>query len=111
MSEDRPSYRFQPGNQAWKSRSSHGRKPIFETSGGLWDACVDYFEWVELNPLEATFYKGKFFDKPVEITRPMTEKGLCIFLDISTDTWRQYKVRDDFIGVTTRAYDGKVTGH
>jgi len=105
MSEDKPSYQFQLGNKAWKSRNSHGRKLIFKNSDELWDACVEYFEWVEANPLKATFYKGRVFDKPVEIIRPMTEKGLCVFLGINRNTLSEYKLRQGFIGVTTRVCD------
>jgi hypothetical protein len=35
--------------------------------------------------------------------RAMTIDGLCLFLDISTDTWKLYKDREDFIGVTRKA--------
>jgi len=49
--------KFLPGNNFWKARSSHGRKPIFETPEDLWSACVEYFEWVEANPL----YERKVF--------------------------------------------------
>ncbi|MFW5394207.1 terminase small subunit, partial [Yersinia sp. 2544 StPb PI] len=44
----------------------------------------------------------------------MTLKGLCLFLDISDETWRSYRAREDFIGVITRAenviYDQKFSG-
>ena len=40
--------------------------------------------------------------------------GLCIFLDISQDTWEDYKKREDFIGITTRVegiiYSQKLEG-
>ena len=39
------------GNQFWKARSSHGRKPIFESPEKLLEACAEYFVWVEANPL------------------------------------------------------------
>ena len=42
------------GNQFWKARSSHGRKPIFPTPDALWEACQEYFQWVEDNPLKET---------------------------------------------------------
>ena len=32
----------------------------------------------------------------------MTIMGLCQFLDISEDAWADYRVRQDFGGVTTR---------
>ena len=41
------------GNQFWKQRSTHGRKPIFETAEALEAACYEYFQWIEDNPLMA----------------------------------------------------------
>lgn len=44
----------------------------------------------------------------------MTISGLCIFLDISMQTWLDYKGRKDFIDITTRVeniiYNQKFTG-
>lgn len=34
--------------------------------------------------------------------RAMTIEGLCLFLDISTEGWKLYKSRQDYVGVTTR---------
>jgi hypothetical protein len=84
-------------------RSSHGRKPIFSDPEQLWDACVQYFEWCEENPL----YEEKVFSaheglRRAEVMkmRAMTIQGLCFFLGISDETWANYKTRDDFIGIT-----------
>jgi hypothetical protein len=41
------------GNQFWKIRSSHGRNPIFAKPDDLWEACCQYFEWVDKHPLTA----------------------------------------------------------
>ncbi|MCA0451494.1 MAG: DNA-packaging protein [Proteobacteria bacterium] len=97
------------GNSFWKARSSHGRKPIFPTPDDLWDACVEYFEWVEANPLQSSelvAYQGA--GKLVEVPkmRAMTITGLCIFLDIATSTWRSWadskSDNKDLLAVTTR---------
>jgi hypothetical protein len=92
-------------NKFWKSRSSHGRKPIFQTPDDLWTACLQYFDWVDDNPL----YECKAFghkDGPQTIDLPkmraMTITGLCIFLDIGRRTWDDYRAREDFVPVTTR---------
>tara|TARA_A100000171_G_scaffold4204_2_gene3458 strand:- start:17684 stop:18187 length:504 start_codon:yes stop_codon:yes gene_type:complete len=93
------------GNSFWKQRSSHGRNPIFKKPEQLWDACCEYFEWVEANPLQETQYK-QANGEPVPVIIPkmraMTIGGLCIFLDISEDTWREHRTREGFSGVTTR---------
>lgn len=93
------------GNEFWKQRSSHGRKPKFETPDDLQDACLEYFEWVEANPLysaEAFAYQGVVTIKPIAKMRAMTVAGLCIFLDISQQAWGEYRDREGFGEVTSR---------
>jgi hypothetical protein len=87
------------GNQFWKARSSHGRKPIFETSEALQEACSEYFEWVEANPLwedKIISFQGVATHVDVAKMRAMTINGLCIFLDIGRRSWDDYRVRQDF---------------
>ncbi|MBD2802332.1 DNA-packaging protein [Xenorhabdus sp. M] len=105
------------GNRFWEARSSHGRKPIFESPEQLWEACTEYFAWVEENPLyemKAFSFQGIVTQEALPKMRAMTLTGLCLFLDISEDTWRLYRAREDFIEVTTRAeriiYDQKFSG-
>lgn len=96
------------GNQFWKARSSHGRKPIFADPDALWDAAVEYFEWVEANPLkeaQAFAYQGVVTTHELPKMRAMTIAGLCIFLDISQTTFNEYRKREDFAAVTTRIDD------
>jgi hypothetical protein len=91
------------GNEFWKARSSHGRDPIFKSPEELWEACQEYFEWVENNPLReerATQYQGVFVKGKVNKMRAMTIGGLCIFLDIDDITWKNYRERKDFFRVT-----------
>lgn len=93
------------GNKFWEARSSHGRKPIFADTEQLWDACCQYFQWVEENPLWETksyMYQGAPVQDQLPKMRAMTIEGLCIFLDISTTCWRDYKTKDDFSAVVTR---------
>lgn len=93
------------GNQFWKQRSSHGRKPIFPDQDTLWEACCEYFEWVEGNPLEeaqAFAYQGNVKVQSLPKMRAMTITGLCIFLDIDRATWGEYGRREGFSVVTTR---------
>lgn len=96
---------WEEGNQFWMARSSHGRKPIFADADVLWDACVQYFEWVEANPLleEKLFhYQGEVVKGTASKMRAMTVGGLCIYLDISKICWDNYCERDGFVSVTTR---------
>jgi hypothetical protein len=94
------------GNRFWEARSSHGRKPIFATPDDLWSACVEYFEWNADNPLyeaQAFAYQGCVTIENLPKLRAMTLDGLQLFLDISHQTWADYRAREDFIEVVSRA--------
>jgi hypothetical protein len=96
------------GNSFWRVRSSHGRKPIFASPQELEDACEEYFEWVEANPLKEAkpfCHQGVVTIAELPKMRAMTLDGLCIFLDIDRVTWRNYCAREDFITVTARVED------
>lgn len=91
------------GNQFWKARSSHGRKPIFDCPEKLWDACQQYFQWVQDNPLqeEKVFpFQGRVTRADVSKMRAMTTGGLCIFLGIDLTTWLAYREKEGFTNVT-----------
>ena len=97
--------KFLPGNQFWKQRSSHGANPKFSDPKELWSACAEYFEWVENNPLwedRLVTFQGTASHEPAAKMRAMTIGGLCIFLDISQETWNQYRKNSDLSEITTR---------
>lgn len=91
-------------NKFWQARSSHGRKPIFKTPARLKKSCVEYFEWIDSNPLieaKPFHYQGTVKLSPVPHLRAPTIEGLCIYLDISKDTWANYRKRTKgFLAVT-----------
>lgn len=94
------------GNQFWKARSSHGRSPTFANPDALWEACTEYFEWVDANPLyedRIIAYQGEVQHVPTAKMRAMTIGGLCLFLDIARRSWDDYRGRQDFVPVVTRA--------
>lgn len=95
----------------WEVVSSVGRNPIFNDADQLWNACVEYFRWVDDNPLT----EGKTFPTKDEVRvellpkmRAMSIGGLCLFLDISDESWRGWKTpghvacREEFFGVIRR---------
>lgn len=93
-------------NQFWKKRRSHGRKLAFADPEQLWKACLEYFEWTDANPLweaKPVHWNGRSETVALAKMRVMTIEGLCVFLGISPDTWRAYRRRQGFSGVTTRA--------
>nr|WP_304655018.1 DNA-packaging protein [Neorhizobium galegae] len=93
------------GNKFWMARSSHGDKPMFASPDILWNASIEYFAWVEANPLwemKAFASGGKVVTRQLPKMRAMTISGLCIFLDIARRTWDGYRAREDFVPVVTR---------
>lgn len=94
------------GNRFWEARSKHGRNPIFGSPDQLWESCCEYFEWNETHPLWETksyMFQGAPVQDQIPKMRAMTISGLCIFLDISQQAWSEYKKREGFGEVTTRA--------
>lgn len=94
------------GNKFWEARAKHGRDLIFKDPESLWNACVEYFEWVEENPLyeaQAFAYQGCVTQEPVAKMRAMTIAGIARYLHINQDTWYEYGKREGFSEVVTRA--------
>lgn len=82
------------GNNYWTMRKRHGRKMAFESSEALWNKCVEYFEWIEANPLKESklvSYQGESKLQEVPRMRAMTIEGLCLFIGITRETWIQYR--------------------
>jgi len=93
------------GNRFWMVRSSNGRNPIFDDSEKLWESCIEYFDWVEDNPLheeKTAQFQGEFIKTSINKMRAMTIAGLCVFLDIDTTTWENYREKEDFFRVTNK---------
>lgn len=92
------------GNEFWKMRTKHGRDAIFSAPEVMLEACQEYFQWVEDNPLkEQKVFNGKdgIVYGEVNKMRAMTIAGLCIFLGIDQTTWREYGNKQDFSSVVT----------
>ena len=94
------------GNQFWKARSKHGRDKLIASTELLEESCIEYFEWVENNPLkeEKLFaFQGNVTKESCSKMRAMTIDGLCIFLNIDTLTWRNWREDKDYLIVITWA--------
>lgn len=112
---------FKEGNEYYKIRSKHGRDKIFKNPEELANACNEYFEWVLNNPLKeqlAYHSQGLITKTDVNKMRPFTLEGLCNFLDIALNTFKNYEKDPDFLTVCTRArqiidnqqYEGAASG-
>jgi hypothetical protein len=95
------------GNQFWKARTTHGRNKLFESNEVLWSACCEYFQWVEENPLievKPFAFQGVVTQEQIPKMRAMTIEGMCLFLDIATSTWYEWrKAGNDFSDIVTKA--------
>lgn len=95
------------GNQFWKQRSRHGVRPTFpegeEGAAKLFEACCDYFEWCDNNPLmedKVFSYEGDTFHDEVAKVRAYTINGLTLFIDVSDRQWREWRAtRQDLLPV------------
>lgn len=82
------------GNRFWELRSKHGRDKLFSTPQLLWEAAVEYFEWIEENPLkeEKVFnYQGEIVRTGIDKMRAMTLSGLCLYLHCNENYFRVFK--------------------
>jgi hypothetical protein len=105
------------GNRFWEMRSSHGRKPIFHDADELWDAACEYFEWATNNDIEdevVFHFQGMITTHKAKKIRPMTIQGLCLYLDISDESWANYAKNNNFFGIVERIkrviYEQKFAG-
>lgn len=88
------------GNQFWKLRTKHGKDAIFSTPEILWEAACEYFEHCEQNPLTEQNWVGRDGEEVhKKHMRPFTQAGLCIYLGISEQAFRDMKVRNDYVEV------------
>ena len=105
------------GNKFWEIRSKSGRNPIFSSPDHLWESACEYFEWASSTPIEEEkifSFQGEIIKGNVDLMRPFTIAGLCIFLDIGTQTLFDYAKRDDFSAVVEKIkgviYEQKFAG-
>jgi len=79
-----------------------GVKPVFASPEVLWNACVEYFLWVEANPLyevKGFAYEGEVTEHEFPKIRAMTVGGLCAFIGLSEKGWHDYRDKPDFADV------------
>ena len=82
------------GNQFWKARTKHGRDKLFQSSDLLWEACCEYFQWVDENPLSEdnlVTFQGMATHEPIAKMRAMTIEGLCIFLGVNSKYFNDFE--------------------
>ena len=112
-----PGFRFPHGNKFWQCRAKHGRDGIWPNAEALLKDCLNYFEWLEENPLleEKGFaYQGSVTRENFSKMRAATIFGLCTHLGVVMSTWQEYRKKPDFSAVCEYAEslirDQKFTG-
>lgn len=81
-----------------------GRNPKY-TPEELWDKAVEYFEWVDANPLKEARITASGKVRSVDKLRAMTIRGFCLFAGIDITTFMAYEKRNNFSYITTRIRD------
>lgn len=72
---------FQPGNDWWKKRATHGREKIFTSPEAMEEAAIEYFK----HAASTIVYEGK--------PRPLSLEALCVFLGVNSAYFRQFEAR------------------
>ncbi|MDU1904676.1 MAG: terminase small subunit [Dysgonomonas sp.] len=75
------------------------------TPDSLWEKALEYFQWVESNPLkeEKAFSSGKRI--ALNKTRAMTATGFCIFAHLSKDSFDRYSQTEEYKNVVSKIKD------
>ena len=82
------------GVKAWNARATVGAPQLYESPELLRLACLEYFEWIEVNPLVSTkvgFSYGEAVKTEITHVRAMTKGGLAAFLGITHETLIEWK--------------------
>lgn len=79
----------------WEIGASRlGQPPCFNSPEEMLERAIEYFKWCEDNPLgehKIFAQQGTIIDGKVNHKRPYTQAGLCVYLGISEQTWRNYR--------------------
>ena len=113
---------FKPGHQLWKRRLIDGKPRLYETPEQLINACCEYFQWVEDNPLLGEIqcsFEGVFTHDKTPKIRAMTQKALALHIGVSFKTWQNYGHKDHELSevcewannvIFTQKYEGAAAG-
>lgn len=100
-----------------KEKRGAGQPPKFDSPEKIAKRAREYFEWCQNETLdeEKLFaFQGEVTRDTIYHKRPFTQAGLCIFLEISEDTWRNYRKKPEFFEVVSEIdkviYEQKFSG-
>lgn len=90
---------FDKGNTLYRLRKNPGKDKSY-TVDEAYDKANNYFEWCDDNPIiKMVTMNTKFGVKKTdeEYNRPYTLEGLCIYMDITTNTFRNWEKQESEI--------------
>jgi hypothetical protein len=94
------STQFKKGNQLWRMNQNIGRKPLFKTPEELWEKAIQYFQYIDDNPILKTDFKGKENEiVKYDLQRPYTWQGFYVFLGVKD--LEHYKTKAVFSEILT----------
>lgn len=80
--------------RSWDNMHMVGRPPAFNNPAQLYELAIEYFQWIEDNPLmEAKICSFQGINEIEELPkkRPFTLGGLCLYMGCTTNTLASYK--------------------
>lgn len=92
------------GNTYYQLAKGWGKDKAY-TPDALWDKAVEYFEWVQNNPLMEEKPFGTGYTAKVSKIRAMTIRGFCVFANIASSTFKLYEKQDSYSTITARIRD------
>lgn len=84
------------GNKFWRRYPILGRPRAFENPEDMLAKCMEYFDWVDDNPLMEAKVFGTGFKANVDKARPMSQGALCIHIGVSKRSYHVYLARPEF---------------
>lgn len=88
--KDIPFYKLIPSPfETEEDIKQFGNPRAFKTPEVLWDKAVEYFEYIDLNPIEVVDYKGNTAKEVViKKKRPYTLAGVALFCGVTESYFR-----------------------
>ena len=94
------------GNTYWKLAKGFavGNEKKYQPEE-LWQKAIDYFEWIEKNPLKEEKVFGSGVSMKVNKMRAMTIVSFCLFAEIDRKAFDRYSEDEAYRHITTHIRD------
>lgn len=88
--------------ELWEVARGPGQPPKFSSPNEMWALAVEYFKWCGQHQLleeKIGFFQGEPSSGFIGHKRPMTQRGLCVYLGVGVSTWHNYKKNSEYLEV------------